>query len=64
MGTVYLRRTNFLKYTVPTGSGDAGFLGSHLYEKLIVRRSEVICIDNFFIGRRYYLLHLFDHPHF
>jgi UDP-glucuronate decarboxylase len=41
-------------------TGGAGFLGSHLCEKLIARGDEVICLDNFFTGRRQNLEHLLD----
>ena len=33
-------------------TGGAGFLGSHLCERLLARGDEVICIDNFFTGRK------------
>jgi UDP-glucuronate decarboxylase len=41
-------------------TGGAGFLGSHLCEQLIARGNEVICLDNFFTGRRRNLDHLLD----
>ncbi len=45
-------------------AGGAGFLGSHLCEKLLKEGSEVICVDNFFTGRRANILPLIGHPHF
>ena len=45
-------------------TGGAGFLGSHLCERLIEAGNEVLCVDNFFTGRRANIAHLLDHPHF
>ncbi len=45
-------------------AGGAGFLGSHLCEKLLKEGSEVICVDNFFTGSRANILPLIGHPHF
>ncbi len=45
-------------------TGGAGFLGSHLCEKLLDRGDEVICVDNFFSGRKKNIAHLADHPSF
>ncbi|KAJ8899884.1 hypothetical protein K2173_019587 [Erythroxylum novogranatense] len=45
-------------------SGGAGFVGSHLVDKLIARGDEVIVIDNFFTGRKENLVHLFGNPKF
>src|SRR6266850_2248591 len=45
-------------------TGGAGFLGSHLCERLIAEEHDVICLDNFFTGRRENILHLLDNPHF
>jgi len=33
-------------------TGGAGFLGSHLCERLLERGDEVLCVDNYFTGRR------------
>jgi UDP-glucuronate decarboxylase len=41
-------------------TGGAGFLGSHLCERLIARNDEVVCLDNFFTGRRRNVDHLLD----
>ena len=45
-------------------TGGAGFLGSHLCDRLIERGDEVICLDNFFTGRKENIAHLLGHPHF
>ncbi|HVJ66968.1 MAG TPA: UDP-glucuronic acid decarboxylase family protein [Caulifigura sp.] len=45
-------------------TGGAGFLGSHLCEKLIERGDEVICVDNFFSGRKANIEHLLGHKRF
>lgn len=43
-------------------TGGAGFLGSHLCERLLNDGHEVICLDNFFSGRRANVAHLIKHP--
>ena len=45
-------------------TGGAGFLGSHLCERLLERGQDVVCMDNFFTGRRGNVAHLLDNPHF
>ncbi len=45
-------------------TGGAGFLGSHLCERLLREGNEVICLDNFFTGRKRNILHLLQYPHF
>ncbi|HWI14767.1 MAG TPA: NAD-dependent epimerase/dehydratase family protein, partial [Burkholderiales bacterium] len=45
-------------------TGGAGFLGSHLCEKLLARGNEVLCVDNFFTGTKPNVAHLLDHPGF
>jgi UDP-glucuronate decarboxylase len=45
-------------------TGGAGFLGSHLSERLLKEGHEVICMDNFFTGRKRNILHLLDNPNF
>ncbi|MFZ5520296.1 MAG: UDP-glucuronic acid decarboxylase family protein [Pseudomonadota bacterium] len=45
-------------------TGGAGFLGSHLCERLLEQGHEVICVDNFFTGTRRNVEHLLDHPRF
>jgi len=45
-------------------TGGAGFLGSHLCERLIAAGGDVLCIDNFFTGTRKNIEHLLDHKHF
>ncbi|MCS0504871.1 UDP-glucuronic acid decarboxylase family protein [Ancylobacter mangrovi] len=45
-------------------TGGAGFLGSHLIERLLDRGDYVLCVDNFFTGTRRNVEHLMDHRHF
>ena len=45
-------------------TGGAGFLGSHLCDRLIKQGDEVICLDNFFTGRRKNIAHLLDYKNF
>ena len=45
-------------------TGGAGFLGSHLCERLLAQGEEVLCMDNFFTGRRKNVAHLLDNPNF
>ena len=45
-------------------TGGAGFLGSHLCDRLIEKGHYVICLDNFFTGRIENVRHLIDHPFF
>lgn len=45
-------------------TGGAGFIGSHLCEKLLNDGNEVICLDNFFTGRKVNIEHLFDNKRF
>jgi UDP-glucuronate decarboxylase len=45
-------------------TGGAGFLGSHLCERLLAEGHDVLCVDNFFTGRKDNIAHLVDHPHF
>jgi UDP-glucuronate decarboxylase len=45
-------------------TGGAGFLGSHLCEKLIEQGNEVLCVDNFFTGRRANIAHILDETKF
>ena len=45
-------------------TGGAGFLGSHLCEKLFNLGHEVICVDNFYTGAKQNIAHLLDNPYF
>ena len=45
-------------------TGGAGFLGSHLCDRLLAERHEVICMDNLFTGRKVNIQHLFSNPGF
>ncbi len=54
--------TNLMKSILVTGG--AGFLGSHLCERLLNEGNEVICLDNYFTGQKSNVVHLMDHPYF
>jgi len=45
-------------------TGGAGFLGSHLCERLVADGHDVICVDNFFTSQKSNLIHLIDHANF
>jgi UDP-glucuronate decarboxylase len=45
-------------------TGGAGFLGSHLCERLIAAGHDVLCVDNFFTGTKPNIAHLLGHPRF
>jgi UDP-glucuronate decarboxylase len=45
-------------------TGGAGFIGSHLSDRLLGEGHHVVCLDNFFTGRRDNIEHLLDHPGF
>ena len=45
-------------------TGGAGFLGSHLCDRLVAQGAEVLCLDNFFTGSKRNILHLMDHKNF
>ena len=45
-------------------SGGAGFIGSHLCERLLKEGNDVICIDNYFTGHKSNIRHLLKHPNF
>ncbi len=45
-------------------TGGAGFLGSHLCERLLKAGNDILCVDNFFTGRKLNIAHLMDNPYF
>ena len=45
-------------------TGGAGFLGSHLCQRLVDEGCDVLCVDNFYTGTKDNILPLLDHPHF
>ena len=45
-------------------TGGAGFLGSHLCDRLLADGHEVLCVDNLFTGTKQNIVHLRGHPHF
>jgi UDP-glucuronate decarboxylase len=45
-------------------TGGCGFLGSHLCERVLAEGNDVICLDNYFTGRKQNIAHLIGHPQF
>ena len=45
-------------------TGGAGFIGSHLCERLIERGNEVVCVDNYYTGAKANIAHLLDNAYF
>ena len=45
-------------------TGGAGFIGSHLCERLLAQGNEVLCVDNFYTGGKHNIRALLDHPYF
>ncbi|MET0679821.1 MAG: GDP-mannose 4,6-dehydratase, partial [Burkholderiales bacterium] len=45
-------------------TGGAGFIGSHLCERLLAQGNEVLCADNFYTGGKHNVRALFDEPYF
>lgn len=45
-------------------TGGAGFLGSHLCERLLSKGNNVLCVDNFFTGTKDNISHLVSNPDF
>ena len=56
--------TNTKSNTVNLVTGGAGFLGSHLIDRLMEKGEEVICIDNFFTGTKKNLIQWINNPNF
>jgi UDP-glucuronate decarboxylase len=57
-----MRKYGIRKLALVTGG--AGFIGSHLCEKLLADGDDVLCVDNFFTGTKDNIAHLLDTPHF
>ena len=45
-------------------TGGAGFLGSHLCDRLLAAGHDIVCVDNFFTGTKRNIEHLIGHPRF
>ncbi len=45
-------------------TGGAGFIGSHLCERLLAQNCDVLCVDNYFTGTKDNVAHLIENPHF
>jgi UDP-glucuronate decarboxylase len=58
-----MRADNIMKKRIII-TGGAGFLGSHLCERLLNDGHEVICVDNFFTGQKRNIIHLLNNPYF
>ena len=58
----FMRHYDSIKRVLVTGG--AGFLGSHLCERLLADGNDVLCVDNYFTGRRANIAHLLDNPNF
>jgi UDP-glucuronate decarboxylase len=56
--------TNIAAMTRILVTGGAGFIGSHLCERLLEHGFEVTCLDNFFTGSRKNIIHLLNNPYF
>lgn len=50
------------KRIIVTGGG--GFIGSHLCERLLKEKNEVLCVDNFYTGTKQNIVHLLSNPYF
>lgn len=59
-----MNRDNFYRGKRILVTGGAGFLGSFLCERLLAEGAEVLCVDNYFTGRRTNIAHLFANPMF
>lgn len=58
------RNVNFKQFMKNLVTGGAGFLGSHICERLLDQGHEVICLDNFFTGSKQNIAHLLGNPDF
>src|SRR5690349_13601218 len=61
-GKTSMRKYNGSSQVLVTGG--AGFLGSHLCDRLVAQGHHVLCADNFFTGTKNNIEHLLDHPRF
>jgi UDP-glucuronate decarboxylase len=56
------KRNNIMNRVLVTGG--AGFLGSHLCDRLVKDGADVLCVDNFFTGSKQNIAHMLSHPYF
>ena len=56
--------THHLRMQIHLVTGGAGFLGSHLIDRLMEADDEVICLDNYFTGRKANIARWIGHPRF
>lgn len=59
----YFKKQNNMRKKILV-TGGAGFLGSHLCERLLNDGNEVVCLDNYFTGQKQNVVHLLDNPYF
>lgn len=59
---IFDRSVSFMKRILVTGG--AGFLGSHLCDRLLADGNDVICLDNLFIGSKDNIRHILSNPNF
>ena len=59
-----IRAKGTISYMRILVSGGAGFLGSHLCDRLVREGHDVVCVDNFYTGRKENVKHLIGHPKF
>lgn len=59
-----MRREDFFKNKIVLVTGGAGFLGSHLCERLVEAGADVLCLDNFFTGSKRNIRNLMDYKNF
>ncbi len=64
MRIMSIGRTSYAARKRSLVTGGAGFIGSHLCERLLAQGDEVLCVDNFYTGTRENIAHLFDSKHF
>lgn len=64
LGVPYNRKEKYKLMKKILVTGGAGFIGSHLCERLINEGNDVICLDNYFTGDKQNIIHLLESPYF